>query len=51
MTALEMISNGNAPIKQVASRLGFSSVSAFSHAFRQVTGSRPGELSTAARRE
>src|SRR6202165_4095642 len=35
----------NVPVKQLASDLGYASVPAFSHAFRQVTGKTPTEFS------
>ncbi len=34
----------NAPVKQLAADLGYASFSAFSHAFRQVTGRTPTEF-------
>jgi AraC-like DNA-binding protein len=40
---------GRTSIKQVAARLGFSSAASFAHAFRQVTGSTPGEMFRRAR--
>lgn len=44
MAGIEALSHGDASIKQVASRLGFASVAAFSHAFRQVTGITPSAM-------
>jgi AraC-like DNA-binding protein len=35
----------NVSVKQLASDLGYASVPAFSHAFRQVTGKTPTEFS------
>jgi transcriptional regulator GlxA family with amidase domain len=43
MSGVELLSDG-VTIKQVAGRLGFSSVAAFSHAFRQVLGIQPKAL-------
>ena len=44
--AIEKIStDGNLSVKQLASDLGYASVPAFSHAFRQVTGKTPTEFS------
>lgn len=43
--AIERLSTGaNVSVKQVASDLGYASVPAFSHAFRQVTGKTPTEF-------
>jgi AraC-like DNA-binding protein len=43
--AIERLSiNGNVSVKQLASDLGYASVPAFSHAFRQVTGKTPTEF-------
>jgi AraC-like DNA-binding protein/quercetin dioxygenase-like cupin family protein len=43
--AIERLSmDGNIPVKQLASDLGYASVPAFSHAFRQVTGKTPTEF-------
>ena len=40
--AIERLSvDGNVPVKQLAADLGYASVPAFSHAFRQVTGKTP----------
>ncbi len=36
--------DGAIPVKQLASDLGYASVPAFSHAFRQVTGKTPTEF-------
>ena len=53
--AIERLSmNRNASVKQLAADLGYASFSAFSHAFRQVTGKSPteftrGEVDSAAR--
>lgn len=44
MSALPLLATDRASIKRIASRLGFSSVAAFSHAFRQVMGQRPSEI-------
>jgi transcriptional regulator GlxA family with amidase domain len=45
--AIEKLSTEpNVSVKQVASDLGYASVPAFSHAFRQVTGKTPTEFST-----
>ena len=44
--AIERLSmDANVSVKQVASDLGYASVPAFSHAFRQVTGKTPTEFS------
>ena len=37
--------DANVSVKQLASDLGYASVPAFSHAFRQVTGKTPTEFS------
>jgi len=43
--AIERLSmDGNISVKQLASDLGYASVPAFSHAFRQVTGKTPTEF-------
>jgi AraC-like DNA-binding protein len=43
--AIEKLStDGNVSVKQLASDLGYASVPAFSHAFRQVTGKTPTEF-------
>lgn len=44
MAAVEALSLGRTPIKQLASRLGFSSAAAFGHAFRQIMGVTPSEM-------
>ncbi|HWV62215.1 MAG TPA: helix-turn-helix transcriptional regulator [Oxalicibacterium sp.] len=44
MSAVETLGSGHTSIKRLASQLGFSSVAAFSHAFRQVMGMTPGEM-------
>lgn len=44
MAAVEALGNGQASIKQLALQLGFSSVAAFGHAFRQIMGMTPSEL-------
>lgn len=44
MIALELLGEGDATIKQVAAKLGFSSVAAFSYAFRQVMNVQPSEI-------
>jgi len=41
MAAIAALGTGQASIKQVSARLGFSSVAAFGHAVRQVTGMTP----------
>lgn len=41
MAAVAALGGGRASVKQVAARLGFSSVAAFGHAVRQVTGTVP----------
>jgi AraC-like DNA-binding protein len=43
--AIERLSMTNVSVKQLASDLGYASVPAFSHAFRQVTGKTPTEFS------
>ena len=43
--AIERLSTANVSVKQLASDLGYASVPAFSHAFRQVTGKTPTEFS------
>jgi AraC-like DNA-binding protein len=46
--AIERLAMGaNVSIKQLAADLGYASVSAFSHAFRQVTGKTPTEFAEA----
>ncbi|MET0676688.1 MAG: AraC family transcriptional regulator, partial [Bradyrhizobium sp.] len=42
--AIEKLSTDGVPVKQLASDLGYASVPAFSHAFRQVTGKTPTEF-------
>jgi AraC-like DNA-binding protein len=43
--AIEKLSmEPNVPVKQLASELGYASIPAFSHAFRQVTGKTPTEF-------
>lgn len=42
--ARAMLERGELPIEQIARRLGFSSSSSFTHAFRRATGARPSEL-------
>lgn len=42
--AIERLSTDGVPVKQLASDLGYASVPAFSHAFRQVTGKTPTEF-------
>ena len=44
LAAVEALGDRRVSVKQVAVRLGFSSVAAFSHAFRQVMGASPSEL-------
>jgi AraC-like DNA-binding protein len=44
LASVEMLDSGLAPVTAVAARLGFSSVAAFGHAFRQVLGIPPGEF-------
>ena len=41
MAAVAALGGGRSSIKQVSARLGFSSVAAFGHAVRQVTGATP----------
>lgn len=41
IAAIEQLGQRDASIKQIASKLGFSSTAAFSHAFRDVTGETP----------
>lgn len=45
MLAAELLGRQRASVKQVAAQLGFASVAAFSHSFRQVTALRPSEIS------
>jgi AraC-like DNA-binding protein len=46
--AIEKLSmEGNVSVKQLAAELGYASVPAFSHAFRQVTGKTPTEFAQA----
>ena len=40
----EAVEEANVSVKQLASDLGYASVPAFSHAFRQVTGKTPTEI-------
>ena len=52
MAGMAALGCGRASVKQLAARLGFSSVAAFGHAFRQVTGTTPSEfLSTSVERQ
>jgi AraC-like DNA-binding protein len=44
MAAVQALGNGNTSIKQLALQLGFSSVAAFGHAFRQIMGMTPSEM-------
>jgi AraC-like DNA-binding protein len=44
MAAVQALGNGNTSIKQLALQLGFSSVAAFGHAFRQIMGMTPTEM-------
>ncbi len=44
MSGVTALGVGRSSIKQVAARLGFSSVAAFSHAVREVTGRTPSEF-------
>ncbi|MNR83790.1 HTH-type transcriptional repressor of iron proteins A [compost metagenome] len=44
MAAVEALSNGPTSIKQLSLQLGFSSVAAFGHAFRQIMGMTPSEM-------
>ncbi|HEY9454869.1 MAG TPA: helix-turn-helix transcriptional regulator [Bradyrhizobium sp.] len=47
--AIERLStDASVPVKQLASELGYASVPAFSHAFRQVTGKTPTEFAAKA---
>lgn len=41
MAAVEVLGNGQTSIKQLASQLGFSSVEALGHTFRQIMGMTP----------
>lgn len=41
LAAVEALSGGHVPVKEVSVRLGFSSAAAFGHAFRQVIGMTP----------
>jgi AraC-like DNA-binding protein len=50
MAAVEALGGGQASIKQLSGRLGFSSIAAFGHAFRQVIGTTPGEFLRSAAR-
>jgi AraC-like DNA-binding protein len=45
MNAVELLGENNRSIKQIALKLGFSSTSAFSHAFKEVMGVTPQSLS------
>lgn len=49
--AVELVGRGDLGLKAVASRLGFSSVSAFSFAFRQIVGCAPTEFTQQTRTE
>lgn len=44
MAAVATLADGRASIKQVSARLGFASVAAFGHAFRQIMGTTPSEF-------
>ena len=44
MAAVEALGRGGMPIKQISAQLGFSSVAAFGHAFRQIMGMTPSEM-------
>lgn len=44
MAAVEVLGSGKTSIKQLAAQLGFSSVAAFGHAFRQIMGMTPSEM-------
>lgn len=44
MAAVEALGSGQSSIKQLALKLGFSSVAAFGHAFRQIMGMTPSEM-------
>lgn len=44
LIALKVLGEGDVSIKQVAAKLGFSSVAAFSYAFRQVMHVQPSEI-------
>lgn len=44
LAGLQALSEGRTTVKQAAARLGFSSVAAFGHAFRQVLGTTPHEV-------
>lgn len=41
LASVELLDGGRLPVSRVAARLGFSSVAAFGHAFRQVMGMTP----------
>ena len=45
MNALELLEDRNKSIKQIASKLGFSSTASFTHAFKEVIGVTPTEFS------
>jgi AraC-like DNA-binding protein len=45
MSIAELSMEANVSVKQLASDLGYASVPAFSHAFRQVTDKTPTEFS------
>jgi AraC-like DNA-binding protein len=47
LAGVEALTSGRTTIKQVAAQLGFSSVAAFAHAFRQVMGIAPSTLRAA----
>ena len=44
LASVELLDSGRLSVSRVASRVGFSSVAAFGHAFRQVLGFAPGEF-------
>ena len=44
MAAVEALGSGPVSIKQISAQLGFSSVAAFGHAFRQIMGMTPSEM-------
>ena len=46
MNALELLEDHNKSIKQIASKLGFSSTASFTHAFKEVIGVTPTEFSS-----
>lgn len=51
MAGVMALGEGRESVKQVASRLGFSSVAAFGHAVRTVTGATPGSFAPGPRQQ